>query len=113
VLWTAGPAVAEVLSLLLAHLMNTATIIVNPKLARGGRRWATIALVVVAVVLAYGMSIGPAFLLLQKHSTPQGAFNAIYAPIEFLADESAPLNSLLNRYLQLWRVSPGPGPHEL
>ncbi len=59
-------------------------------------------LIIVAIVLGYGLSIGPSYLLLRKGDLSQKAFSNIYFPILHFADRSASMDRVLDWYLEFW-----------
>lgn len=66
--------------------------------------FARVALIVVAVLALYVLSIGPAYrYALQNYKTePVWLINA-YFPVLWTADHCKPVEVALNRYVNLWR----------
>jgi hypothetical protein len=66
--------------------------------------WATVAVVVVLVVLmAYPLSFGPASRLAQRRKLPEDAFVALYRPIGWLACcGPRPMRIAIWRWLKFW-----------
>lgn len=73
---------------------------------RGGNAL-TIAVVAFALPLLYALSLGPA-IFLSKHLLPRGgwgpgAIDAIYYPLEWLADKSPAFHRVIWWYAELWQ----------
>jgi len=57
------------------------------------------------VLLAYLLSVGPFYWLMVHHMPPEPLLRAllvIYAPVDWLADNSESFESALAWYLELW-----------
>jgi len=71
--------------------------------------WATV-VVVVAMMLAYPLSLGPAIWLYQHNFVPGWARTAIpyiYSPLEWLAHHGpGPVRDFFNWYVELWMAKP-------
>jgi hypothetical protein len=71
--------------------------------------WATV-VVVVALVLAYPLSLGPAIWLYHHKFVPNWArmpIQVVYSPLEWLAHRGpGPVRDSLNWYVELWIGKP-------
>ncbi len=71
--------------------------------------WATVVLVV-ALVVAYPLSLGPAIWLYHHKFVPGWArtpIQYVYSPLEWLAHYGpAPIRNSLNWYVELWIAKP-------
>jgi hypothetical protein len=67
---------------------------------RGG--WAVLAFGLVLAPILYVLSIGPAYWLVWHGTISEETALTAYAPIEWVADRSTPIERLLTIYIRLW-----------